>query len=159
MEPRLGNISLDHFRKGDRRARAAVIGAGVVAGGLGLTWLVRRALPRLHIAPGWPGARKPFCMSIASNAVRLGSISRNTANDPRRATARSKTSCAMHIRCITALRFINQRALITSPNNCQAFPSNFASCIERSAVRCSGVVWTTIPGSAIGSSSSLMWVA
>jgi len=57
MEPRLGNISLDHFRKGDRRARAAVIGAGVVAGGLGLTWLVRRALPRLHIAPGWPGAK------------------------------------------------------------------------------------------------------
>lgn len=37
--------------------RTAMLGAGLAAGGLGLAWLARRASPRLHFAPGWPGTK------------------------------------------------------------------------------------------------------
>jgi glucoamylase len=43
-------------RDGDR-LRAVMIGVGGVAGGLGLAWATRRLLPRLYLAPGWPGSR------------------------------------------------------------------------------------------------------
>ena len=39
----------------DRRLRTAMIGAGALVGGLGLVWAARRLLPRLYLAPGWPG--------------------------------------------------------------------------------------------------------
>lgn len=57
MDPRHARISFDHSSGDDRWSRAAMIGAGVAAGGLGLAWLARRALPRLHFAPGWPGVK------------------------------------------------------------------------------------------------------
>ncbi|MBV8609131.1 MAG: hypothetical protein JO034_16960, partial [Singulisphaera sp.] len=41
----------------DRRLRVAMIGGGALIGGLGLAWAARRLLPRLDLAPGWPGAR------------------------------------------------------------------------------------------------------
>jgi len=57
MMSRLSKISIDHTRDDDWRLRAAMTGAGIVAGGLGLAWLVRRALPKLYFAPGWPGTK------------------------------------------------------------------------------------------------------
>jgi glucoamylase len=41
----------------ERRLRNAMIGAGALIGGLGLVWTVRQLLPRLYLAPGWPGAQ------------------------------------------------------------------------------------------------------
>ena len=42
--------------KDDDWRRAAMIGAGALIGGLGLVWTTRRLLPRLYLAPGWPGS-------------------------------------------------------------------------------------------------------
>jgi glucoamylase len=55
MDMRLSECLLDPRRDERRRLRAALIGAGAVAGGVGLVWAARRLLPRLEFAPGWPG--------------------------------------------------------------------------------------------------------
>lgn len=43
-------------RTPDDRLWAAMVGGGLIAGA-GLIWTARRLLPRLYLAPGWPGAR------------------------------------------------------------------------------------------------------
>jgi glucoamylase len=57
---------LHPHRDEDRHLRAAMIGAGAVIGGLGLAWALRRAIPRLHFAPGWPGSRPRWAPSDKS---------------------------------------------------------------------------------------------
>jgi len=75
MEPRRTKIPLADSRREAQGPRAAMIGAGVVAGGLGLTWLVRRASPRLRHAPGWPGAKahwSPAAKDGVGEAIGVG---------------------------------------------------------------------------------------
>jgi glucoamylase len=57
MNLRLRKSLLDFEAADDRRLRAAMIGAGAVVGFVGLVWAVRRLLPRLYLAPGWPGSK------------------------------------------------------------------------------------------------------
>ncbi len=45
-----------HAAEGYDWRRAAIVGGGLIVGA-GLIWASRRLLPRLYLAPGWPGAR------------------------------------------------------------------------------------------------------
>ncbi len=77
MELQSVKSGLDAGEGNDWR-RTAMIGAGALIGGLGLIWTARRLLPRLYLAPGWPGARphwSPADKSGVGTAVGSDSLS------------------------------------------------------------------------------------